>query len=159
MARSIFNFSDDDVVSVCLSGVDKNNKEWYAREIQTYDTSNYEHLLSDINIMKYMYQERQLISEEIKSRIDNDYLIRQPKGALTILDEQSNFIGFILSKPIPRKKGKSEIVYTLSKKYWDRGIGQSVLSKMVTVWGPEVRKIGLGENLKQQEIQEIFQFN
>ncbi|CAG8856387.1 18810_t:CDS:1, partial [Gigaspora margarita] len=66
----------DDVVSVRLSGVDKTNKEWCAREIKKYDTPNYEHLLSNKNIMKYMYQDRHLKSEKIKSRIDNDYLIR-----------------------------------------------------------------------------------
>ncbi|CAG8722646.1 12829_t:CDS:1, partial [Racocetra fulgida] len=162
MTRSIFKFSDDDMVSVCLSGVDKNNKEWTAREIQKHDIPNYEHLLSDINIMKYMYQERQLRSEEIKLRVNNDYQIGQPKGALTILDEQNDFIGFILSKPKSEKKGNSEIVYALSQKYWGKGIGHSVLSKMVNEWGPEVRKIGLRESFDKQnkkKIQEIFQFN
>ncbi|CAG8771419.1 14263_t:CDS:2, partial [Dentiscutata erythropus] len=68
MTRSIFKFLDDDMVSVYLSGIDKNNKKWTAREIQKYDIPNYKHLLSDINIMKYMCQERQLRSEEIKLR-------------------------------------------------------------------------------------------
>ncbi|CAG8751256.1 442_t:CDS:1, partial [Racocetra fulgida] len=113
MAKSNFKFSENDVVSVSLSG-----EKWSAREIQKYDLPNYEHLLSDINIMKYMYQERQLRSDEIKSRINNEYQIGQPKGALTILDDNNNFIGFILSKPKPEKKGKSEIVYALSQKYW-----------------------------------------
>ncbi|CAG8819409.1 7899_t:CDS:2, partial [Gigaspora margarita] len=131
MTRSIFNFSEDDVVSVCLSGVDKTNKEWCAREIMKYDTPKYEHLLSSKNIMKYMYQDRYLKNKKIKSKIDNDYLIRQPKGALTILDDQNNFIGFILSKPIPKKSSISEIVYALSDKYWRRGIGHSVLRKMI----------------------------
>ncbi|CAG8482040.1 24999_t:CDS:2, partial [Dentiscutata erythropus] len=74
MARSIFKYSENDVLSVRLSGVDKNNKGW------------------------------QLKSNEIEFIINNEYRIRQPKGALTILDEQSNFIGFIRSKP--EKKGK-----------------------------------------------------
>ncbi|CAG8846192.1 35510_t:CDS:2, partial [Gigaspora margarita] len=91
----------------------------------------------------------QLKSEEIKSKIDNNYLIRHPKGALTILDAQNNFIEFILSKPIPKKNGKSEIVYALSDKYWRKGIGYSVLNKMVNEWGPE----------NKQKIQENFQFN
>ncbi|CAG8569699.1 6279_t:CDS:1 [Cetraspora pellucida] len=159
MTRSIFKFSND-IISVCFNGVDKNNKEWTAREIQKHDIPNYEHLLSDINIMKYMYQERKLRSNEIEFRVNNEYQIRQPKGALTILDEQNNFIGFILSKP--EKKSRSEIVYALSQKYWNKGIGYSVLSKMVNEWGPEVHRIGLGENLDKQNnqrIQEIFQFN
>ncbi|CAG8708893.1 722_t:CDS:2, partial [Racocetra fulgida] len=62
-----------------------------------------------------MYQERQLSSKEIESRV-NEYQIGQPKG-------------------------RSEIVYALSQKYWGNGIGHLVLSKMVN------------------EIQEIFQFN
>ncbi|CAG8475105.1 35719_t:CDS:2 [Gigaspora margarita] len=142
MAISIFKYSENEAVSVRLSGIDKNNKGWFAREMQQHDIQNYECLLSDVNIMKYMYQERQL------------------KSALTILDEQSNFIGFIISKP--EKKGRSEIVYALSYKYWNRGIGQSVLSKIVNKWGSKVRRIGLGENLNiqnKQKIQEIFQFN
>ncbi|CAG8791755.1 45525_t:CDS:2, partial [Gigaspora margarita] len=48
---------------------------------------------------------------------------------------------FILSKPIPKKNGKSEIVYALSDKYWGRGIGYSVLRKMVNEWGPEVKEL------------------
>ncbi|CAG8829797.1 15005_t:CDS:2, partial [Dentiscutata erythropus] len=75
---------------------------------------------------------------EAEIRINDEYLIGQPKGALTILDEYA---------------------YTLYREYWNRGIGQSVLSKMVDEWGPEVRRIGLGENLYIQNKQEIFQFN
>ncbi|CAG8673705.1 29991_t:CDS:2, partial [Gigaspora margarita] len=103
--------------------------------MQQHDIQNYECLLSDTNIMKYMYQERQLKSNEIELRINNKYRIGQPKGALTILDEQSNFIGFIISKPE---------------------------KKMVNEWGSKVRRIGLGENLNiqdKQKIHEIFQFN
>ncbi|CAG8786270.1 30282_t:CDS:1, partial [Racocetra persica] len=51
-----------------------------------------------------MYQERKLSSKEIEFRVNNEYQIRQPKGAHTILDKQNNFIGFILSKPKPEKK-------------------------------------------------------
>ncbi|CAG8693314.1 17189_t:CDS:2 [Dentiscutata erythropus] len=104
-----------------------------------------------------MYQERQLESNEAEIRINDEYLIGQPKGALTILDKYSKFIGFIISKP--EKKDRSEIAYALYCEYWNRGIGQSVLSKMVDEWGPEVCRIGLGENLYIQNKQEIFQFN
>ncbi|CAG8768180.1 27719_t:CDS:2, partial [Dentiscutata erythropus] len=76
-------------------------------------------------------------SNQKEFRINNEYRIGQPKGALTILDEQSNFIGFIISKP--KKKGRSEIAYALSHKYWDRGIGQSVLSKMLEQFSATVR--------------------
>ena len=51
------------MVSVNFSGIDKNNKEWFVREIQKNDTPDYEDLLSDFNIMKYMYQERQLSND------------------------------------------------------------------------------------------------
>ncbi|CAG8790311.1 28595_t:CDS:1, partial [Racocetra persica] len=103
----------------------------------------------------------QLSSKEIEYRV-NEYQIGQPKGALTILDKKNNFIGFILSKPKLEKKGRSEIVYALSQKYWGNSIRHSVLSKMVNEWGPEVHRIGLGENFDKQNnqrIQEIFQFN
>ncbi|CAG8627412.1 30295_t:CDS:2 [Gigaspora margarita] len=130
MAISIFKYSENKAVSVRLSGVDKNNKRWFAREMQQHDIQNYECLLSDTNIMKFMYQERQLKSNEIELRINNECRIGQPKGALTILDEQS--------------------------RNW------AISFKMVNEWGPEVRRIGLGENLNiqnKQKIQEIFQFN
>ncbi|CAG8467036.1 17399_t:CDS:1 [Racocetra persica] len=68
-----------------------------------------------------------------------------------------NFIEFIISKP--EKKGRSEIAYALDHNYWDRRIGQLVLSMMVDKWGPEVCKIGLEENYYIQNKQEIFQFN
>ncbi|CAG8828424.1 33180_t:CDS:2, partial [Gigaspora margarita] len=47
--------------------------------IKKHDTPDYKHLLSNKNIMKYMYQDRQLRSKEMKYRINDDYLIRQPK--------------------------------------------------------------------------------
>ncbi|CAG8819510.1 16160_t:CDS:1, partial [Dentiscutata erythropus] len=56
---SIFKLKND-MVSVSLSGVDKNNYRWFAREMHQDDIQNYKRLLSDANIMKYMYQERQL---------------------------------------------------------------------------------------------------
>ncbi|CAG8460262.1 11630_t:CDS:2, partial [Racocetra persica] len=117
---------------ITILGIDKNNKEWTTREIKKHDISNYEHLLSDINIMKYIYQKRQLRSEKIKLSVNNDYQIGQPK------------------------------VYALSQKYWGKEIEYSVLSKIVNEWGPEVRKIGLEESFdkqNKQKIQEIFQFN
>ncbi|CAG8506460.1 30143_t:CDS:2 [Racocetra persica] len=58
-----------------------------------------------------MYQERELSSKKIEFRVNNEYQIRQPKGTLAILDEQNNFIGFILSKP----EKKADPKYILKK--------------------------------------------
>ncbi|CAG8702781.1 13409_t:CDS:2, partial [Racocetra fulgida] len=102
------------------------------------DKSNYEALLANENVMKYLYQEKPLVDKEFEDKI-SVYQIGQPQGALTILDKHSNFIGFIISKP-EEKEGRSEIAYALSSEYWNKGIGQSVLSKIVEVWGKELEQ-------------------
>ncbi|CAG8524982.1 5636_t:CDS:2 [Gigaspora rosea] len=128
MTSSIFTFSER--VSVYLSGADKNNDEWSAREFRP---------------------KKPLVDKEFEDKI-SVYQMGQPQGALTILDKHSNFIEFIISKP-EEKEGRSEIAYALSSEYWNKGIGQSVLSKIVEVWGPEVCRIGLGEGLDKQNEQ------
>ncbi|CAG8627607.1 36469_t:CDS:2, partial [Racocetra persica] len=80
------------------------------------DKSNYEALLANENVIKYLYQEKPLVDKKFEDKTR-----------------------FIISKP-EEKEGRSEIAYALSSKYWNKGIGQSVLSKIVEVWGPEVCK-------------------
>lgn len=57
----------------------------------------------------------------------------QPLGPLTISNERGDFIGYVLVIDYSRLKGEgvAEIGYIFFSEYWGRGIGQSVLSKMV----------------------------
>ncbi|KAF0415321.1 hypothetical protein F8M41_007644 [Gigaspora margarita] len=147
-----------------LSGTDKENRRWIAREIQNIDLPYYEKLLSDEVVVKNFNVERPWTNEEIRARLkiwEDRYKEGHPHGAFTIFDEQNNFIGYITAGK-GNGKGVSELAYVLSYAYWNRGIGQSVVNKIVEEWGPEVRRIGLGEGFEKldkqhQVVQKRFQ--
>ncbi|CAG8842681.1 6502_t:CDS:2, partial [Racocetra persica] len=118
-----FRYQDSDNAKELLanlSGTDKENRRWVAREIQSVDIQNYEKLLSDKTVVKYFSLERPWTSDETKARLkiwENRYKEGHPHG---------------------NEEGVSEVAYVLSPEYWNRGIGQSVLSKIVDDWGTEV---------------------
>ncbi|CAG8498407.1 19716_t:CDS:1 [Racocetra fulgida] len=149
-----FRYQDSDNAKELLanlSGTDKENRRWVAREIQNVDIQNYEKLLSDKAVVKYFSLERPWTSDGIKARLknwENRYKEGHPHGALTIFDEQNHFIGYIIAGE-GNEEGVSEVAYVLSHEYWNRGIGQSALSKIVDDWGTEVRKIGLGKGIEK----------
>ncbi|CAG8577078.1 721_t:CDS:1 [Dentiscutata erythropus] len=164
---SIFSYKNpDDAKELVakLSGTDKENRKWIAREVQNIDLQYYEKLLSDEVVVKYFGVERPWTNEKIRNRLkiwENRYNEGHPHGAFTIFDDQNKFIGYIVAGQ-GDEKGVSELAYVLSCEYWNKGIGQSVLSKIVEEWGPEVRRIGLGEGFENldkqyQVIQKKFQ--
>ena len=152
-------------LQVNLNGTDKKNIKWKAREVrQQSDIKNYENLLTNSEVIKYFAQEKILSKDVIESRVERwikIYEEGQPNGSLSIFDEYDNFVGYIVAG-LGNGKGSSEIAYAFSPEYWNRGIAQSVLRKIIEEWGPEVRRIGLGigldlNNEHYQKIKEKFQ--
>lgn len=137
---------------------------WKARDAQESDIPFYQGLFNDPVVMaKYgngQVYEPNVTEEFMRNRWIHRFQEGHPHGALTIFDPESpepKPIGYIVAG-VEGFPGVSEISGAGLHDYWRQGIGSEVMGTLLETWAPEVRRIGLGSGLDEQDINIINAF-
>lgn len=125
--------------------------QWYAVNVKEKDQDFIVSLFSNYDVMKWYGAGPLENIEEILDRTLRLWIPRfnagQPHGALLVLDKNNHEpLGFIMGG-LTDTPGVAAVAYAYAPHSWGRGIGSDVLKKFMEHWGPEVRRIGLGDNL------------
>lgn len=137
---------------------------WKARDVQETDIPFYQDLFQDPVVMaKYgngrVYTPAET-EESLRTRSIPRFQNGHPHGALTVFDPDSpepKPIGYVVAGA-GGAAGVSEIAGAGLDSYWGRRIGSEVMNTLLETWAPEVRCIGLGNGLDEQDANIIKAF-
>lgn len=180
---NVFTFQDNGSVSVSLSGTTKTGLAWVAEDVKEGHIPFQQILFGDADTMSGFAGGSVRSPESVDVRVKTQWLPRfrsgQPHGGLTVFlkDSTSSLpIGHVVAGGGDRDDvyGVSEVAYSFlpntagPKKdgyggfydlnhqnvtLWGQGFGSSIVEKIVTVWAPEVSRIGHGKGM--DEVQEM----
>lgn len=139
---------------VSLEGITSAGAKWIAREVQKEDVPFYQKLFADKEGMQYFGERQVRPPADTEKRVLESWIPRfqngNPHGALTIIDLASKkMVGYCVAGA-GDGPGASEVAFAYSKDFWNQGFGYSVCHTILKQWGPEVRRIGLGEGLDKE---------
>lgn len=132
-----------------------------ARNIQADDLGFYNQLFSNEQVVSLYGDGKTKDAAWVKGRFDTwdkRFLETQPHGGMTVLDSETKKpIGFVVAGG-GDEKGASEMAAAFEPTAQNQGICTRLLKSAVQEWGPEVRKIGLGEMVdsKFPDLQKAF---
>lgn len=167
-------FSYDDThnakgLHTCLGGKAKGDRQisWRAREVQEKDIPFHEDFFSDPILMSYFAngqpRTREVTRKKIQQRwIQERFQQGHPFGGLTVLcsvgGEERECGHIIIGKG--QEPGVTALTYGVGKEFQGQKLASSFVDKVINVWAPEVRRIGMGIDLGDEEakIKEAFLF-
>ncbi len=127
---------------------------WRAEDIKEEHSPFHQGLFNNLEVMKGFADGQVRKPEDTAKRITTAWIPRfakgQPHGGLSLFDDQNQLIGCIVGGGGERA-GASEIAATLSQEAQWKKLASDLTEKTVTIWAPEVRRIGLGIDLTEQE--------
>ncbi len=183
---SVFTFQEDNSVSVSLSGTTKTGLSWTAEDIKEKHIPFHQILSGDEITMSGFAGGTVRTPESVDDRIKTQWLPRfrsgKPHGGLTVFFTDSTVLpighvvagggdqdevygvsevaySFLPNTAGPKKDGYSGF-YPLNHRdltLWGQGFGSSVVEQIVTVWAPEVHRIGHGESMDEIQDMSVIQ--
>lgn len=107
------------------------DQNFIIREFSEEEQSLFCDLFEDMEVTRYLpYRSPEQYTEMFEIALE-DYC-KGPFGRFGIFDPETNdFIGMCLARNFADVSGQIEIGYTLSKKYWGKGIGTEVSRALV----------------------------
>ncbi len=153
-------FSYDNVENARNLHVSLKGTNWHAREVKEQDIPFYKDLFQNAEIMKKFGDGQIRLPEATEKRMRDIWFTRfqegHPHASLTVFESDSQApIGHAVAGN-GEGIGVSEISGAGLPSYWGKGMGTEVMKKIITEWGPEVRRIGLGKNLDDIQDEKII---
>lgn len=128
---------------------------WRIEDIKELHSPFHQNLFNNPEVMSGFADGQVRAPEATHKRIIESWIPRfqkgQPHGGLSLFNGEDQLIGCVVGGGGERE-GTSEIAATLDKSVWHTGIAADLAEKTVTVWAPEVRRIGLGIGLTEQDV-------
>lgn len=154
----IFNY--DDAPNARNLHVTLKGKNWHAAEVTEKDIPFYQQIFNKPDVMAKFGDGKVRTPESTEQRLRTSWLVRyqngQPHGSLTVYNSESNErIGYAVAGAGDTPT-VSEIAGAGLPEYWGKGIGTDVMKQIIEVWGPEVRRIGLGNGLDEKNDAKII---
>jgi hypothetical protein len=149
----IFSYEAKGVNSSTLPRLHVNlqHERWMAEDIKEQHIPFHQALFGNAEVVKGFADGQTRDPEAVKSRCLNSINDRFGKGhphGLLVVNNKEN------SKPFMHavagggdRAGTSEIAYAMEVDYHGKGYGREVVSAVVQECAPEVRRVGLGQNL------------
>jgi RimJ/RimL family protein N-acetyltransferase len=133
-------------------------KNWRARDIRLEDTTFYQNLFENEKVIHFFAEGKIRTHEHTGERV-NLWIKRfkegHPHGALTILDQTGEYIGYAIAGQ-GEEAGACEVACAFIPGSWQKGIGSDIASKLINCWAPTVKDIGLGKGLNEFQTPEII---
>lgn len=149
-AGSLFTWDDRESgtgLHVSFQGKDKYDKPWTLQEAQEKNTSFYQGLFNDPEIVKTMWDGNRIELEKtetwVKSWIER-FANGIPRGGLVIEQDQQPVGTLMVGEKGP---GIAQFGRALKSSIQGQGIGTALLGFLVKEWAPAVRIIGLGQDI------------
>jgi len=145
-------FSHKDPVTAQNLRVSLKGDNWTAEDIKTEHTDFHIALFGNPTVMAGFadgqVRDADSVRKRVKDSIEERFGKGKPHGLLTVCDDQKKPFMHVVAGGGDRS-GTSEIAYAIVNeldgvKYWGKGYGTKVLTKVVQEWAPEVYKIGHG---------------
>jgi len=135
---------------------------WKARDVQETDIPFYQDLFSNQVVMEKYGDGQGYKPSRTEDFLRNRYIPRfqagHPHGFLTVFDVASQEpFGYVVAGGSD-SPGVSGIAGAGLDSYWGQRIGSEVMKTIVETWAPEVRRIGLGSGLNEQDANIINAF-
>lgn len=156
---NIFTFDDDKEakgLQVSLKG-----DTWTAQNIQWKDLEFHQSIFSDPNVMKNFADGQVRTLESVQNRfkdsIERRFAQGHPHGLLTVKDNETSYPLMHAVAGGGDRPGTSEIAYAMPEENQGKKLGTKVVTSLVKEWAPEVRRIGLGNDLDLVKDAKIIQ--
>ena len=158
-SSNIFSYDHLDIAKglhVCLKG-----DTWVAEDVKWSHFSFQQSLFDNPDVMSGFADGQTRTSESVEVRfkdsIENRFAQGHPHGLLTVRDKENNSLYFMHAVAGGGDRaGTAEIAYAISFEHQGKKLGTKVITSLVQEWAPEVRRIGLGQNIDQDNIVKAF---
>ncbi|WP_010300779.1 GNAT family N-acetyltransferase [Candidatus Odyssella thessalonicensis] len=164
-ASAIFSFDNQAEATglhVKLSG-SFNSGSWIVREINSEDIPFHQELFDNETVMKGFADGQRRDVNLTKSRcedsINNRFGKGHPHGLMMVLVNGEQRAMHMVAGGGDRP-GTSEIAYASLPEFWGQALGKSLVTAIINEWAPEVRRLGLGQELNgdaDANIRQAFQ--
>lgn len=133
---------------VFAKGYDNHKNVWTGRETRLSDTSFYQDLLSDPEVVKSMGAGKPVSRDKTADYV-NTWVDRFSQGMPTgrmIIEQDGNSVGSMQITHNSKKPGVGEVIRAFKSSAQGKGLGKSSLGFLVKEWAPALRKIALDQD-------------